>query len=266
MPNWCNNRLTVLGPADRVAEFVKKAHGPGQHYKAHRTEIEWWEKHCEDAKAAGTPLPPHPDEKDRDPTPLSFHQLVPIPDAIMAGPYDPVGIDKEHELWGVKWGAAEDHITSRAPGRVDYSYDTPWGPATTYFETVSKDWKDLLFIVSYSEEYPSRGHFALRGGRYLAEVHDRPEKLKPPRGLSEDAQSEWWRTWQTYHYERHEEFVASLTCKGAARRAAGRREGAAGRAAGRREAQKKVAAKKPAKKTAKMTVKKKKARRKAARR
>jgi hypothetical protein len=211
LPNWCNNRLTVLGPADRVAAFVDKAHGTGQHYKAHRTEIEWWQQRCEQAKAEGEPLLPHPDDKDMAATPLSFHQLVPIPDAVMAGPYDPGGIDAEHRLWGVKWGATEDQLVAHTPGRAEYKYDTPWDPATKFFETLSEgDWKDLLFIVSYSEEYPSRGRFALRGGHYLAEVHDRPREVEVPEGLSEVARSEWYRSWQTHHYDRHEDFVSSM--------------------------------------------------------
>jgi hypothetical protein len=254
MPNWANNRLTVIGPAERVAAFVVKAYGPTQRYKAHASEIEWWKKDCEEAKAKGLPLPPHPDdrdEQDKKPTPLSFHQLVPIPDAIMAGPYDPGGIDTEHKLWGVKWGATEDVLTSHTPGRADYSFDTPWGPAGTFFETVSEQWRDLLFVVSYSEEYPTRGRFALRGGRVLEQIHDRPEKLEPPKGLSEDRRSDWWRRWQTHYYDRHEAYVSEMV--------------RLAKKPARKPARKAAKPTKPVKKTARMTVKKK-PKRKAARR
>ena len=187
MPNWCNSKLTVIGAPDRVDAFVKKANGPHQHYKPHRLDP--------------------PDKKTRS-SPLSFHQLVPIPDEVMAKDYDPHGYDAEHTLWGVKWGSSNDRLVSQAPGRADYQYDTPWGPAGTFFDALSEgEWSDLTFIVSWKEEYPSRGRFAVRDGDAFVNVDERPDEIEPPKELDENAQSEWWDSWASYYYDRHDAFV-----------------------------------------------------------
>jgi hypothetical protein len=216
MPNWCNNRLTVLGPANRVAAFVKKANGPGPRYKAQRWDIVEWEAKCKKAEAEGKPKPPHPDEEEREPMAMSFHQLRPIPPEIEKGDYDPGGYNAEHQLWGCKWGACESKLVSEGNGRADYEFDTPWGPATELFEFISKnEWSDLTFICSWGEEFPSRGRFAVRGGTFIANVCDHSMSNSgpgdPPEGLDDEAQSQWYTDWERYYYDRHEAFVVECT-------------------------------------------------------
>lgn len=193
MPNWTNNKLTVLGDPKRVAAFVAKAHGEHQHYKLSSFD---------------------PDDEGPKPSPLSFHQLLPIPDEIMAKEYDPHGFEAEQRLWGCKWGASDDRLVSHGPGRAEYAFDTPWRPARVLFETISAgEWSDLTFIVSWREEYPSRGRFALRGGKMLARVDDSPDKVKPPKGLGDEARSEWWGVWVSHYYDRHEAFVSEIAAQ-----------------------------------------------------
>ena len=137
MPNNCQNRLTIAGRPEDVDAFVKKVNGPCQHYKG------------------------SPKAKE---SVFSFHQIVPIPDEVMEGKYDPNGYEAEHTLWGVKWGAYKEKLESHEPGRVIYTFTTAWGVAMTFFWEASKLFPTLKFYISYSCEGPSRGRFTWESG------------------------------------------------------------------------------------------------------
>jgi hypothetical protein len=121
MPNWCNNTLEVTGPNQHVQRFKDKAVG---HYP--------WSK--------------EPDE----PNPLNFHSLVPIPESILAAPYEDAGYDWENKYWGCKWGSCETRLQAE-DGRLVYTFDTAWSPPLELLETVAKDWPALRFVLDYEE-------------------------------------------------------------------------------------------------------------------
>jgi len=185
MPNWCMNRLSILGEPGLLEKFVEKARGPTQKYA-------------------------NP-EDERHEEAFSFHRLRPIPPEIEALPYDPHGHDAERRLWGVKWGASNSKLVRRESGRVDYEFVTPWGPwgpARTLFEFLSKEW-DLAFVCSWAEEYPSRGYFILRRGKYVELVKELPGRERPSAELDEEELDEWWKTWRQHYFDRHEGIVRS---------------------------------------------------------
>lgn len=142
MPNHCRNRMTIHGPVEDVAAFVKKANGLSQSYggQAGRMKI------------------------------LSFHQIVPIPDSVLAGEYDPGGYNAECNLWGAKWGAYEDEIESHEccdatkTGVAVYTFTTAWTVADTFFITASELYPTLVFYLSLAEESPSRGRYIFANG------------------------------------------------------------------------------------------------------
>ena len=146
MPNYCWNRLTVIGPEETVALFVEKARGPIQKWPRQR-----WESEEEDYNK---------------PTPVEafcFHALDPIPDEVLASDYSSVGWDFEHQHWGVRWGASESKLVVRSPGKAIYTFTTPWGPGITLHRKVAAKWPTLTFALSWGEEYPSRGRILWRG-------------------------------------------------------------------------------------------------------
>lgn len=182
MPNWCNNRLSVVGPKDEVRAFVKRAQGVTQHYA------------------------PHVDsEKEED---FSFHQLVPIPDDVMKMNYDPHGISAERRLWGVKWGGCHSVLESHTDGLAIYVFDTPWGPPDNLLVTISSQHPKLTFVISYAEESPTRGRYAVRG---LHTIDNTSAGVIPEPDQPEEPASE--KTWDEYYEgpyaEWHNEFLNS---------------------------------------------------------
>jgi hypothetical protein len=121
MPNWCNNTLEVTGPNQDVQRFKDKAVG---HYP-------WLKQQGE-------------------PNLLNFHSLVPIPESILALPYEDAGYDWENKYWGCKWGSSETRLESE-DGRLIYTFDTPWSPPLELFQTVAKEWLTLRFVLEYEE-------------------------------------------------------------------------------------------------------------------
>jgi hypothetical protein len=201
MPNWAHNKLTVFGPPERVVEFIAVARGPQQHFKPTK-----WDLENGDVDA----------ERIED---FSFHQLVPIPAEVMAREYDDpayrasnqTGHDWERKLWGIKWGGSDSQLLSHSPGCATYSYTTPWSPGTTFFETVSRQWSDLTFAVSYSEESPSRGRFVAKAGVITRE----PDAEASPEwdDKDEDAAFEASEAWRSALVDTHDDWVATIGTK-----------------------------------------------------
>ena len=209
MPNHCNNRLTILGPPERVKAFVAKANGAQQRYKASSIDIHWWKEACNKAKAQGEEPPIHPNLK-IDTSVFSFHQLVPIPAATMKKAYYPDGYQAEHRLWGVKWGAYQVKLVYSNEKGAEYEFDTAWAPPEVFLERVSYKWPDLIFVCSWAEEFPTRGRFIARNGEISENVSEETQGQKPPETLNDDDYYEWYVAWREHYYRKHNAFVASV--------------------------------------------------------
>jgi hypothetical protein len=124
MPNWCNNKLTVCGPAADVKRFRRRAVGCSP----------WTEK---------------------DETPesvvLNFHNLVPIPPDVLAAGYEAAGYDWERQHWGCKWGACHAELTDEWDGHLVYTFDTAWTPPLPFLKHLGPQWPTLRFVVAYEE-------------------------------------------------------------------------------------------------------------------
>lgn len=134
MSNLCWNKLVISGPDKDVKAFIKQAkalehvyqfRGRPEEYKVAVTRSEMLE--------------------------LSFHALVPIPDEILEGEYEPKGRNKEYELWGCKYGAMDPVLENCDNGLVEYAFDTPWSPPTQFLLSVSRKFPTLLFDMKYDE-------------------------------------------------------------------------------------------------------------------
>ena len=125
MPNWCRNILNITGPVDDVSRFQREAVG-----------VSPWNKN----------------DPVKQPSPLNFHSLVPIPPEVLRAGYTKAGHDWECEHWGCKWGACKAYIDTESPGAVSYWFETPWCPPIQFLETVSHQFPSLRFEMVYFEE------------------------------------------------------------------------------------------------------------------
>lgn len=190
MPNWCLNRLTVIGPSDKVVAFIAKAHGEYQHYAPSKYDLM-----DEDRKklALGENYKSPEQTRKEELRQFSFHQLIPIPDEIMAKEYDPYGYQTEKALWGVKWGASESELISYKDGKALYEFNTPWGPPIVFLETLSSEWADLTFALSFTEEFPTRGRFVIKDGEVTVIANDTPP-FRGSRSMYYTSHNTWVKT------------------------------------------------------------------------
>ena len=196
MPNWCENRLTVLGPKDVVAAFIDKAHGPVHQFAMSEQEREWAKQEGRDPDA-----PPRVES-------FSFHQLVPIPAEGLALVYHdpeteragPQGYEYENKAWGIKWGCRDSSLVEHVGARATYTFTTPWGPGRRFFATLSKTWPTLTFAVSFGEESPSRGRFTSRNGKVKEHGHEGPLPKFSDYGALDAWRDEYIRTHDEWLY------------------------------------------------------------------
>jgi hypothetical protein len=215
MPNYCHNKLTIVGPETGVAAFVEAVRGTQdteptfaktaaeefleRQRRAHETAEERAAREVE-AKA---------------PIAFSFHRLVPIPAEIQAQPYDPAGYDTEKRLWGVKWGASESVLVERCAGRATYTFVTPWGPPDRVLANVAKLYPVLVLALSFGEELPSRGRFVFVKGEHIAneDVYDvyGTDCPDPPDEQDEDATQRFYDDWENKMLDEHDSWIARVT-------------------------------------------------------
>jgi hypothetical protein len=196
MPNWCENKLTIYSPTKaQVLAFVSRARGFPQRYPL--TEKRQLEKFNM----------PIGDPKEID---LCFHSLVPIPDDILAGEYDPGGYNKEEELWGVKWGAKESKLLSSgelAHGHAaTYSFSTPWASPEVLIQRLSLDWSNTIFYLSWGEEDGHRGRVIASCG----EIYGLDEDCDIERDEDEDLYFENREVWNAELIGTHDSWVRNM--------------------------------------------------------
>ena len=114
MPNWCFNRLRVVGPAEDARRFHKQGEG-----------FSPW-------------FAPEPGSA---PDALNFHSLVPIPTDVLAAGYDTAGHAWECQHWGCQWGACHLTVVDEWEGGALYEFDTAWSPPLPWVEQVSRSWR-----------------------------------------------------------------------------------------------------------------------------
>ena len=129
MPNYCQNRLRVIGNKEVIAQFKNKAIGP---------------------------------EKGRD---LSLNNFVPMPKELENTPMPQdtkkaiskklikkFGVDNWYDWclknWGTKWDIDAD-LVSEDDDMLEYIFDSAWSPPVKWLEKVAKLYPDLKFNLRY---------------------------------------------------------------------------------------------------------------------
>jgi len=219
MPNWCSNNTTVYGPKDKLQKFIdkvtpanKKLHGevslkrlmpmpmilrkPPKHltHKFSKFPISQEEKEIADAKA-------------EEYTALCIEKTG-YPD------WYPWADNN----WGTKWGDCETSVAvplSPLTGAIDlwtgandihyieFNYDTAWGPfSTTFWEKVSKKYKDLVFVTKFTETgMDFLGVYITRGGVTKVAIEERISEIIVP-GEDEEWDDSVWSQIYDFLYER----------------------------------------------------------------
>jgi len=136
MPNWCNNDLTVTGPAKALAAFVKKSKTAGVD---------------EDGKACGNDF--------------SFEPHLPLPKCLDIGPDDgkkrPANVaatgfsswyDRNNAVLGTKWDVRGELCKGASDSRTAaYTFDSAWSPPQAGIEAVSALYPSLTFELTWDE-------------------------------------------------------------------------------------------------------------------
>jgi hypothetical protein len=134
MPNWCSNTLTVLGPAEALDEFVKRA----------RREAKEGEEASDFSLERFIPTP---EELISRPSPGGAMQnLYKAP----ADPKDDDWYSWRVRNWGTKWDV-DAAITGLPGGPVVYSFSSAWAPPEPGIKAIAKLIPKLTFTLEYDE-------------------------------------------------------------------------------------------------------------------
>ncbi len=157
MPNWCGNRLTVLGETDDIFAFCRRAARPTARYAIPAPASCAPIPTTSDCNAAGPEVRPKSMRtalqwEPRPPaTPLSLHALVPVPLRVRRRGFAAAGYDWQRAHWGVKWDV-DGGVTRRAvPGGVEFDFRSPWGPPARWFVEVVRRFTSLHLTLRYHE-------------------------------------------------------------------------------------------------------------------
>ena len=158
MPNWCQNRCVFSGPPAELArlrdlmqnkedvfDFSKVMPMPaalrdihtgsnkidGVDYTAWRTEGEG-----DDAKSIG----------------LSTDDLLALQEEYGASDW----FEWANQHWGTKWGACDSFVMDDGE-QLTYDFDTAWGPAEPFINTLCSQFPTLSLLYMYAEPGMSFG-------------------------------------------------------------------------------------------------------------
>lgn len=126
MPNWCNNRLQVLGPKEDIARFKQQATGHSPWLTA------------EDM--ANTPA-----------SEFNFHSLLQVPEEIVRSGKAAAGEEWQRAHWGTKWEGDNVELVDHWETQLIYGFDTAWSPPIELLQTIGPQWPTLTFLLDYEE-------------------------------------------------------------------------------------------------------------------
>lgn len=135
-PNWCENRLTVTGPAKQLTEFKKKAVSKT---KVAKGETKQW--------LSMNNFFPTPKELTDKESPNRVN-----PDAMLKKYGAKDWYDWNLQNWGCKWDL-NHYSDPETIGRrsVCYFFDSPWGPPEEFVKNVAYIYPTLTFFLEYCE-------------------------------------------------------------------------------------------------------------------
>lgn len=125
MPNWCENEVTITGPALELARLYSEV--------------------CTSEEEDGLQF--------------DFNRVVPMPNNIFRGNLGQEERERHGEMnwydwsianWGTKWNASEPSV-SRKERSIQIDFDTAWSPPEPVIAKLSSMYPELTIIHSYYE-------------------------------------------------------------------------------------------------------------------
>jgi hypothetical protein len=220
LPNHCRNKLTLIGPDVDVQHFVDRADAPGQvwHENLKRYQAEHTHEKIEGAIDVTAPDDVVESIAESHRSVLQFSAFVPIPNYEPGADYDQIGYKGERDAWGCKWGAYSERIVenvlmSSSKRRVTYEFQTAWNPPHKFLEKVSAMYPNIVFLLSYAEENPTRGRWMIQDGVIDTLIDDRDspdfhDKDAPEYIEDEDDRGAAWEKWEAEYYDSHDEWIS----------------------------------------------------------
>ena len=147
MPNWCENRISVLGVREEVTFFLHSLLGVPQAFKANEVQ-DFSDKEVELRIAL-----------EQFPT-FRLSSLLPVPLNLRREASGEAVYNWCIEFWGTKWDAELEvchtsldlePIDGVYYMEIDFEVDTAWGPPIEWLRRVSKMFPTLDFSIVYYE-------------------------------------------------------------------------------------------------------------------
>jgi hypothetical protein len=132
IPNWCENRLTITGPAADVDALVAEVVVPNPD------------------QAAGVPYAPK--------RALDYAALLPVPEGI-SDPNPDFLSDAEWKWriahWGCKWNhpalVEDERFDPAGTAHLEYAFDSPWSPPLPFVDALARAFPILHLVLRYEE-------------------------------------------------------------------------------------------------------------------
>lgn len=165
MPNHCQNHLTVNGPAEDVAAFVKATEG-------HKSLVNAFVPMPKELEGTTSPFRGTPEEA---------AELR----AKFGGVTD--WYEWQNANWGVKWGDYDTDLLGQGDDYAVFIYTTPWGPMDRAILSISEKFPTLTFETLFEEPGNSLLGVTIdqngeRVGEAYANSDDWPELVELPDG------------------------------------------------------------------------------------
>lgn len=119
MPNWCENKLIVVGDEEDLLEFKEQA-------KSHEEGIE---------------------------TDIRMNNFIPMPEELIktVSPWEhPNWKDWALENWGCKWDLSA-RLIKETEDSLTYEFASPWSPPINWILNIAPMFPELLFQLRYKE-------------------------------------------------------------------------------------------------------------------
>lgn len=183
IPNWCNNRISVVGDGKRVEEFDSDFRGKRALWPP--SEFETRDKKGDCLKEF---LDQYKKEWDEEEPSHCFNALYPVPGEVLKVGFShgtgKISFQRMQEAlfvpdkwvdgyswcvshWGCKWdvfGQVRDERLSA--DRFEYEFETAWSPPIAWLKKVAEDWPDLRFdLVYYEPGLEFAGRLCFEGGK-----------------------------------------------------------------------------------------------------
>jgi hypothetical protein len=130
MPNWCTNRVDVVGAPEDVTAFRNAVANHDMVFSLNKI----------------VPRPPEFDGK-KDTTKARDEELRDLTTKYGAADWFTWSVQN----WGTKWDVCVSTLEEFGPGEIRYTFDTAWGPPKPICELLRQRFPALSITWSYDE-------------------------------------------------------------------------------------------------------------------